>query len=77
MDDVPATICGMRFVEMASWGIQCSADHPGVPVSPLDIGSAGDGTAPVQQSVMPGAAGEWISVDRRFLLGGEQFDGAC
>ena len=53
------------------------ANDPGVGVSPLNTESAGNGTATVQESVMPDATGAWISVDNPFLPGGERFDGGC
>jgi hypothetical protein len=77
VDAAPATICGLRSVEMPRWGVRCGANDPGVAVSALNIESAGNGTATVQESVMPDATGTWISVERPFLLGGERFDGGC
>jgi hypothetical protein len=77
VDAAPATICGLRLVEMSRSGAHCSATDPGAAVRALNIESAGNGTATVQEGVMPGATGAWISVERPFLPRGERFDGAC
>ena len=77
MDAAPDAICGLVLVEMPQLGLHCSAKDLGVRVSALNIERAGNGTATVQESVMPGAPGAWIWAERPFLLGGEHFDGAC
>jgi hypothetical protein len=77
VEAAPATICGLRLVEMSRSGVDYSANEPGIAVSSLNIEWAGTGTATVQDSVIPGATGAWISVERPFLLRGERFDGAC
>jgi hypothetical protein len=66
VDAAPDTSCGLRLVEMPRSGVHCGANS-----------GHGNGTAPVQESVMPGATGAWISGERPFLLGGERFDGGC
>ena len=75
VDAAPDTVCSLGLVEMPRSGVHCGANDPGVAVSALSIESAGNGTARVQESVMPGATGAWISVERPFLLGGVRFDG--
>jgi hypothetical protein len=75
VEAAPDTICGLKFVERPRWVVDGGDNYPGVIVSALNIESAGNATATVQESVMPGAIGAWVSVDRRFLLGGERFDG--
>jgi hypothetical protein len=76
VDAAPRTICGAMLVEMRRLGVHCSANDPVVSVNALNIESAGNGIATVQESVMPGTTGAWISVERPFLLGWEHFDGA-
>lgn len=75
VDAAPDTTCGLRSGEMPRSGVHCGANDPGVAVGATNTDSAGNGTATVQESVMPGATGARISVERPFLLGGEPFDG--
>jgi hypothetical protein len=59
----PDTAYGVRVVELPRPGISCGTNDPGVVVGTLTTDGAGMGTAMVQEDVMSGGTGVWVSVE--------------
>jgi hypothetical protein len=63
VDVAPDTAYGVRVVELPRPGIGCGAIDPGVVVGTLTTDGAGMGITTVQEDVMPGGTGVWVSVE--------------
>jgi len=53
----------VRLIQVPPAASRCGAGDPGVAVGTLDTDDGGNGTATIQQAVLPGVKGAWVFID--------------